>query len=213
MISKKKILQKGGLLATFLVLSIIGFGQEKPQPQVSTSPYSTGTIDNSKINWMTWDEMVKAQETERRKVFIDVYTDWCGWCKKMDASTFLEPNIVNYMNQGYYAVKLDAEMKEPLEFNGFQFVNPNPTGRRSTHQFAASMLDGQLSYPSFVILDENFTRQHIIKGFQQPEPLLGTLIFFKTNEFVRYNQYLQKQDQLQKQREQAAQQNQKVDTP
>ena len=148
--------------------------------------------------------MVKAQETARTKVFLDVYTDWCGWCKKMDASTFLDPNIAAVMNSGFYAVKLDAEMKETLEFNGYTFTNPNPGTKRSTHQFAVSLLDGQLSYPSFVILDENFTRQHIIKGFQQVEPLLGTLIFFKTNEFVRYNQYLEKQEQIRKAQQEAA---------
>ena len=175
------------------ILSIGLFAQEQPV-----------SISNNAITWMSWDEMVKAQETERKKVFLDVYTDWCGWCKKMDASTFLDPNIAAVMNSGFYAVKLDAEMKETLEFNGYTFTNPNPGSKRSTHQFAVSLLDGQLSYPSFVILDENFTRQHIIKGFQQVEPLLGTLLFFKTNEFVRYNQYLEKQEQIRKAQQEAA---------
>lgn len=175
------------------ILSIGLFAQEQPV-----------SISNNAITWMSWDEMVKAQETERKKVFLDVYTDWCGWCKKMDASTFLDPNIAAVMNSGFYAVKLDAEMKETLEFNGYTFTNPNPGAKRSTHQFAVSLLDGQLSYPSFVILDENFTRQHIIKGFQQVEPLLGTLLFFKTNEFVRYNQYLEKQEQIRKAQQEAA---------
>jgi len=184
---------KGGLVATFLFCSYLGFSQDQPTQ-----------INNNAITWMSWDEMVKAQETERKKVFLDVYTDWCGWCKKMDASTFLDPNIAAVMNSGFYAVKLDAEMKETLEFNGYTFTNPNPGAKRSTHQFAVSLLDGQLSYPSFVILDENFTRQHIIKGFQQVEPLLGTLLFFKTNEFVRYNQYLEKQEQIRKAQQEAA---------
>lgn len=183
-------------MTTFLFAQYNGFSQEqKPSEQ-----------ELSEINWMSWEEMVKAQETERKKVFIDVYTDWCGWCKKMDASTFKDPAIVNYMNGGFYAVKLDAEQKETIEFNGFTFVNPNPNGKRSTHQFAASMLDGRLSYPSFVILDENLVRQHILKGFQHPEPLLGTLIFFKTNEFVRYRQHLEQQQKM-REAQQAAQQN------
>lgn len=183
-------------LYSVIILSLLSIGLFAQEQPVS--------ISNNAITWMSWDEMVKAQETERKKVFLDVYTDWCGWCKKMDASTFLDPNIAAVMNSGFYAVKLDAEMKETLEFNGYTFTNPNPGTKRSTHQFAVSLLDGQLSYPSFVILDENFTRQHIIKGFQQVEPLLGTLIFFKTNEFVRYNQYLEKQEQIRKAQQEAA---------
>ena len=32
-----------------------------------------------------------------RKYFIDVYTDWCGWCKKMDKDTFQNPEVAAYM--------------------------------------------------------------------------------------------------------------------
>lgn len=209
---KKSLLNivKGGFVATFFVVSLFSFAQEKQASASEEAP--------AEIQWMTWEEMMEAQKTERKKVFIDVYTDWCGWCKKMDASTFKDPTIVNFMNSGFYAVKLDAEMKEAIEFNGFTFVNPNPNGKRSTHQLAASMLDGRLSYPSFVILDENLARQHIIKGFQQPETLLGILLFFKTNEFVRYRQYLEEQEKIRqqqaaRQQQQQQQQQPQTDTP
>lgn len=159
---------------------------------------------NADIQWISWDEMVKKQSEEPKKVFIDLYTDWCGWCKRMDQSTFIDPVVVDYMNRNYYAVKMDAEMSKEIVWNGVTFVNPAPNQKRSTHQFAASLLDNQLSYPSFVVLDENFNRINIIKGFQQPEPLLGNLLFFATNQHVRYNQYIDQQRQLQQQR--AAQQ-------
>ncbi len=119
------------------------------------------------INWMTWKEATAQhktdlaaynastlpanQRTPPKKMYIDLYTSWCGWCKKMDASTFKDPVIVNIMNKYYYPVKMDAEMSEPIDFNGHTFVNPNPGKTRSTHQFAASILDYQLSYPSYVI--------------------------------------------------------------
>lgn len=148
---------------------------------------------SDKINWMSWDEATAAMAVEKRKIFIDVYTDWCGWCKKMDASTFIDPGVVNYMNSKYYAVKLDAEMKDTIVWNNMSFVNPNPTGRRSTHTFAASLLDNKLSYPSFVILDENYSRVHLMAGFKQPEALLGNLIFFGSDQHQQYNQYFYNQ--------------------
>lgn len=160
-------------------------------------------VKASKINWMSWQEAAEAMKTQKRKIFIDVYTDWCGWCKKMDASTFVDPGVVDYMNNKYYAVKLDAEMNDTLRWNNMDFINPNPTARRSTHTFAASLLDNRLSYPSFVILDENFSRVHLMAGFKQPEALLGNLIFFGSNQHQQYNQYFYNQLLQQQQAQQA----------
>lgn len=166
-------------------------------------------VTQEKINWMSWDEASEAMSKQKKKIFIDVYTDWCGWCKKMDASTFLDPGVVSYMNNKYYAVKLDAEMKDTIRWNNMDFINPNPSGRRSTHTFAASLLDNRLSYPSFVILDENFSRVHLMAGFKQPEALLGNLIFFGSDQHQQYNQYFYNQ-LLQQQQAQQQNANQKA---
>lgn len=156
------------------------------------------------INWISWEEMVQLQQQERKKVFVDVYTDWCGWCKKMDASTFIDPSVVNTMNQYYYAVKLDAEMKDTIKYNEMMFVNLNPEDKRGVHTLAVSLLNSKMSYPSFVILDENFNRNIIISGYQQVPEMLGNLLFFGTNQHVRLNEYeKQQQKALQAAQEQA----------
>ena len=41
-----------------------------------------------KINWLTWEEALEKTEEEPRKIFVDIYTDWCGWCKKLSANVF-----------------------------------------------------------------------------------------------------------------------------
>lgn len=157
------------------------------------------------IKWLTMEEAQEAMKVEKKKVFIDLYTDWCGWCKKMDASTFKDPNVALFMNKYYYAVKFNAETKDTLTFNNYKFTSTTPEGKRGTHYFAYSLLDGQMSYPSFAILDENMSRIHVIAGFQQPEPFLGTLMFFGTNQYQQYTNYLLKQMQLDQQRQQAEQ--------
>lgn len=151
------------------------------------------------INWMTWDDMVaqRATDSVKKKVFIDLYTGWCGWCKKMDKSTFLDPNIIQYMNTNYYAVKFDAETTDTIVFNNTTFLNSDPSyvktspnARGRTHWFAHSLLDGKLSYPSYVILDENYTRVTILSGYKNPEALIGNLIFFAKDEYKFYHNYL-----------------------
>jgi thioredoxin-related protein len=122
------------------------------------------TPSPEKIEWMTWDEMVAAQEQEKRKVFIDVYTDWCGWCKKMDKETFDNEKITEIVVESFYAVKLNAEMKEDITWSGytFKFV---ANGRRGYHELAASLLDGKMSYPTVIFLNEDMQILQRIPGY------------------------------------------------
>lgn len=165
-----------------------------------------------KIQWMSWQEAVNArntfiQENQEsikagkafpKKIFIDVYTNWCGWCKKMDASTFVDQNVVKYMNDKYYAVKLNAEMKDTIVFDGHSFMNSQPESSKGTHMLAYSLLDGKMSYPSYVILDENMKRAHVIAGYKNSLDFLATLVFFGSNEYLSYKEYLDKMLQIQK---------------
>lgn len=131
----------------------------------------------SAVNWMTFEEAVEAQKTEPRLVFIDVYTDWCGWCKKMDANTFNQEHVAKLLNEKFYAVKFNAEQKEDIKFKDytFKFV---PQGRRGYHQLAASLLNNQLSYPTTVFLDEEMNMIQPLKGYWPANDFYPILQFF-----------------------------------
>lgn len=105
------------------------------------------------INWLTWEEAFEKNAVEQKVIFVDVYTNWCGWCKRMDATTFKDPGVVEYMNENYYAVKLNAERKDTINFNGQVFVNENK-GKRGAHQLAIALLDGRMSYPSYAFIGQ-----------------------------------------------------------
>lgn len=167
---------------------------------------TTGAIaqQSAKINWMTWDEMITQRDKDsvKKKIFIDFYTGWCGWCKKMDATTFADPNIATYMNQNFYPVKFDAEGRDTIVFNNHNFTTSdtssvlpplNPRARNKFHWFAYSLLEGKLSYPSYVMLDENFTRLMIWNGYKQQDALIGILVFFGTDQYKYYHNFLNEQ--------------------
>ena len=136
-----------------------------------------------KIQWMDFEEALAANEKKPKKMFLDMYTDWCGWCKKMDQSTFVNPVIVEYMNKNYYAVKFNAERKDTVTFNGKDYVNPNPAGKRSSHQLAQYMLNGRMSYPSFVFLDENQGHITIVPGFRKAPEFETILNYIATGAY------------------------------
>lgn len=165
------------------------------------SSFSTGVAQN-KINWVSWDNMIqqRALDSVKKKVFIDLYTNWCGWCKRMDATTFSDPVIVNYIKNNFYTVKFDAETKDTIFFNNHNFYNSDPSYKKSSpkargkvHWFAHSILDGKLSYPSYVLLDENLIRLMVYQGYKQVDEMLGILLFFGNNQYKYYYNHLNSQ--------------------
>lgn len=130
-----------------------------------------------KIEWLTWDQAVEKMETEPRKLMIDVYTDWCGWCKRMDATTMKDATIIQQINQDWYAVKLDGEYKKNIEFKGrtYKFV---PSGRRGYHELPAELMNGKMSYPTLVFLDEEYAIIQPLAGYQKPRMLEQVLAYF-----------------------------------
>ena len=170
----------------FVVFIACAFSTEKP----SSTPIDE-VVEVEEV-WMTWDEAVEKQKTEPRKIIVDVYTDWCGWCKKMDASTFRDEAVESYLGEKFYAVKLDAEQKEDIIFNGETFKYVKPEGaRRGVHTLAYALLDGKMSYPTVVYLDENYARIMVSPGFKQAPDMLKELKFageehYKTQKWEEY---------------------------
>ncbi len=117
------------------------------------------------IQWMTIEEALAAQDVEKRKIVVDIFTEWCEWCKKMDRTTFQNPFIASFLNEHYYPVKFDAECRDDLVFQGkvYQFVK---NGQRGYHELAVELTRGRLSYPTVVFLDENLEIIQALRGFQ-----------------------------------------------
>lgn len=149
-----------------------------------------------KINWMTFQEAIESNKTTPKKIFIDVYTDWCGWCKKMDQTTFVNKDIVEYINANYYAVKLNAEMSDTIVFSGYTFVNQGSTnGRKGTHQLAVALLQGKMSYPSYVFMNEDAQLLTIAPGYRGADDFMPLLKYFGSDAYLneKYNDFLNKQ--------------------
>ncbi|WP_420909560.1 thioredoxin family protein [Eudoraea chungangensis] len=131
------------------------------------------------VQWLSWEEATQLAQSDAapKKIFIDVYTDWCGWCKKMDKDTFQNEEVATYMTANFYMVKLDGEGKEPIEYNGktYSYV---PSGRRGYHELAAALMQGKLSYPTVIFLDENLKMLSPVPGYQKPAPFLNIARYF-----------------------------------
>lgn len=128
------------------------------------------------VKWYSIEEAAALAKTDPRPIFVDAYTDWCGWCKKLDKDTFSNPVIAEILNTKYYAVKFDAEGKEPVTFQGRKFVNDGSLGK--THQLAYALLQGKLGYPTVVFLTATSELITPVSGYKTPVQIEPMLIYF-----------------------------------
>ncbi|MFZ2284477.1 MAG: thioredoxin fold domain-containing protein [Lutibacter sp.] len=143
------------------------------------------SISAQGINWMSFEEAVKAQKVTPKKIFVDAYTIWCGPCKLLDKNTFSNPDLVAYMNENYYSVKFNAEGNETVNFKDKTYTNPgfnpNSNGRNSAHELSGFF--GIRAYPTLLFLDEEANFITPLTGYRTPTQLELYLKMFRNDDY------------------------------
>ena len=130
------------------------------------------------IEWYSFAEAYQLNKKKPKRIFVDVYTDWCGWCKKMDRETFQDPETAKYMQKHFYCARLNAETKDTIVIDTVKFVNMNPNARGGNNRLAVELLRGKMSYPSYVFINEKNQEISIVPGFMNVQDFTPFLHFF-----------------------------------
>lgn len=140
----------------------------------------TAAVSSGKINWMTLEQAYAAVQKEPRKIVIDVYTGWCGWCKVMDQKTFTDAKVAEYVNQKFYAVKLDAEQKNDIVIGTQKYIWQN-----GYNQAGVALLQGKMSFPTMVYLDEKFNMIQPVPGYQEAKQFHQIITYFGDDHYKK----------------------------
>lgn len=146
------------------------------------------------IQWMSMEEALEKHAKQPRPIILDAYTDWCGWCKKLDATTFRDPNIVDYVNRNFYAVKFEADTKDTINYKGKQYINSQPltpkvpNRRAPMHTLGYEL--GISSFPTIVYFDKNLN-PNPAPGYQSAKDIQPILVYFAEEVTVPYRDYLE----------------------
>ncbi len=137
-----------------------------------------GSKSNTKDGELTWLTIEQASElgsqSNKKKFLVDVYTDWCGWCKVMDKKTFTDPALIKYLNENFHVVKFNAEQKEAVTYKGKTY-NWEPMGRNGINTLGLELLQNRMSYPSLVYLNEKLEPITVSPGYKEPAQLMAEL--------------------------------------
>jgi thioredoxin-related protein len=94
--------------------------------------------------WRTWDAGLAAAKSSGKPVLVDVYTDWCGWCKRMDKDVYSRSDVREILDRHFVSVKLNAESSSLAAYQG----------RSKSFRSLASGF-GVSGYPTTVFLKSN----------------------------------------------------------
>ncbi|OQX23548.1 MAG: hypothetical protein BWK80_25535 [Desulfobacteraceae bacterium IS3] len=90
----------------------------KSTPPVSPETKLSSSDPKSVIKWHSYNDGMALGKEKKKKIFLNFYADWCGYCKQMDSKTFRDKSVISYMNENFIPVRVNAdkEMKIAAEY-------------------------------------------------------------------------------------------------
>jgi thioredoxin-related protein len=147
---------------------------------VCTRPSFSQNEADGLVKWLTLKEAQEKNKTVSKPFIIDIYTDWCGWCKHMMKTTYSSEGLAAYINANFYPVKFNAETKDTIEYNGVVY-KPLSKDPKTPHELAVKFLGTSLSYPSTMFVTNNFEYNLLSQGYLEDKKLEPLLIFMTEN--------------------------------
>ena len=137
--------------------------------------------EKGQLKWMTFNDGIAQAKKTGKKVMIDVYTDWCGWCKKMDKDTYSDGTIAAYLNKKYIAIKLNAESSHSVQFQGKAYTEQELAGAF-----------GVTGYPSIIFLKTDGDPITVYPGYADAVKFRSVLSFIGEDHYLttKFEDYL-----------------------
>lgn len=126
------------------------------------------------LEWIRLNEALEMQKENPKKILMKVYVEnVCEECEQLENETFNNKKLIQYVQENYYTVYLDGEGNDVINYNDFEYTNPNyvkaEKGRNSTHLFVNALKIA--TYPSLIFFESDGSIIQAIGGFKDAQKL------------------------------------------
>jgi thioredoxin-related protein len=158
-------------IAALVLLVLLATSGSSPQAPAGKSGDKDKPVT---LEWTGLDRAAAKASGEKKAILLDVYTDWCGWCKKMDKEVFVDPAVAGVLTGKFALAKVNGESKEEFTFKG-----------KKTDGIGIARTFGVRGYPSIIFLDSNGDMLTMIPGFLDAEQFLPVVMFIGNREYEK----------------------------
>ncbi|MFH0930760.1 MAG: thioredoxin fold domain-containing protein [Candidatus Zixiibacteriota bacterium] len=156
---------------------------------VSAQKPAPSKVNPSIINWLKYDQGLKQAGKEKKKIMVFFYTDWCGYCKKMNNSTYKDEETKKILAKNFVSVMVNGESK-----NSILVDKANITEKELTSRF------GVRGFPTIWFLEPNAEKISPLIGYRDAKNFADILSYIAGNWYktLSFEEYLKKKEQLNK---------------
>lgn len=139
-----------------------------------TAPSQNSVASHGQLEWLSFDEAMLRAEREDKHVLMDVYTDWCGWCKTMDAKTYGDSRVTGYLNERFILIKLNPETDGNVTYKGKTY---------SAGYFSQAI--GVNGYPATAFFESNADMVTLVPGYVEADEFLRILEYISDKYYLK----------------------------
>ncbi len=147
-------------------------------------------ITRLNLKWLPFNEMLELQKEKPKKVLIDIYYNYSIAATMMRTKTYNDPIISKYLNENYYLTTVDAKTTDEITIKGITYKNQNAA--HGFHDFPIDILSGNIRFPAFVILDEEFNLLDRVQIYLTPEAIEPIFRYYGDDKYKtqKYDEYM-----------------------
>jgi thioredoxin 1 len=127
--------------------------------------------EKSEVKWCSYQVGIEKMKKENKKGFIHFYTNWCTFCKLMNTNTFTDQKVIDYLNENFVPIRVNAEEQQDIA----KTYNVN-------------------KFPNNFYIAEDISTIGNRPGYIPPDVLLDMLTYVHTNSYktMTFNDFMVK---------------------
>lgn len=163
----------------FLFAAVFSFAFTQKEKWVSPIEYAD---TSATVHWHSLEDAIRLNKQQKKKLFVSVYQSDCDWCQRMEAATFNDPVIANYLNENFYAVKFDIHYDKEINIGDKVYGTARKDGQ-TYHELADYFTMGTLGAPTSVFVDIDMDILQPFPGYKDPVSFEIIMTYYGENHY------------------------------